>query len=121
MEQFDAWQTRHVGLFTFPHSGSISVSIKSMVFNAVSYSNDVSPRWRRPRTAAGWSWFNDLNVAQQNEALLACQDIADTLYPGLDLTEEIRATQAQGLGDTILLDGPTGLGSVCGVSLRATK
>ena len=50
-----------------------------------------------------------MNVAQQNEALLACQDIADTLYPGLDLTEEIRATQAQGLGDTVLLEGTGGI------------
>ena len=59
----------------------------------------------RPSTAAGWSRFSDLNIAQQNDALLACQDIADTLYPGLDLTEEIRATQAQGLGDTVLIEG----------------
>ena len=40
-----------------------------------------------------------------------CQDIADTLYPGLDLTEEIRATQAQDLGDTVLIDGPGGIGA----------
>ena len=55
--------------------------------------------------------FTELNTAQQNEALLACQDIADTLYPGLDLTEEIRAPQGQGLGDTVLIDGTGGIGA----------
>ena len=70
-----------------------------------------APIGGRPRTAAGWSRFSDLNTAQQNEALLACQDIADTLYPGLDLTEEIRATQGQGLGDTVLIDGTGGIGA----------
>ena len=70
-----------------------------------------SPVSRRPNAAAAWSRFSDLNVRQQNEALLACQDITDTLYPGLDLTEEIRATQAQGLGDTVLVDGQGGIGA----------
>ena len=68
-------------------------------------SSPVAPR----QSTAGWSRFGELNVAQQNEALLSCQDIADTLYPGLDLTEEIRATHAQGLGDTVLLEGPGGI------------
>ena len=73
---------------------------------------------QRPLVAAhvrppGRSRFSDLNTAQQNEALLACQNIADTLYPGLglDLTEEIRATQGQGLGDTVLIDGTRGIGA----------
>ena len=71
---------------------------------------------QRPLAAAharppGGLWFSDLNTAQQNEALLARQDIADTLYPGLDLTEEIRATQGQGLGDTVLIDGTGGIGA----------
>ncbi len=112
MEQFDAWETRHVGLFTFPHSAKhIGLYQKYGFYPRFLTAIMSAPVGRRPSTAAGWSRFSDLNVAQQNEALLACQDIADTLYPGLDLTEEIRATQAQDLGDTVLVDGPGGIGA----------
>ena len=110
MEQFDAWETRHVGLFTFPQSAKHIGLYQKYGFYARFLTAIMSaPVGRRRSTPAGWSRFSDLNVAQQNEALLACQDIADTLYPGLDLTEEIRATQAQGLGDTVLLEGTGGI------------
>jgi hypothetical protein len=33
-----------------------------------------------------------------------CRDVADSLHPGLDLSDEIRATTTNRLGDTILLD-----------------
>ena len=110
MEQFDAWETRHVGLFTFPQSAKhISLYQKHGFYARFLTAIMSAPVGRRPSMPAGWSRFSNLNVAQQNEALLACQDIADTLYPGLDLTEEIRATQAQGLGDTVLLEGISGI------------
>jgi GNAT superfamily N-acetyltransferase len=112
MEQFDTWETRHVGLFTFPHSAKhIGLYQKYGFYPRFLTAIMSVPVGFRSRTATGWSRFSNLNIAQQNEALLVCQDIADTLYRGLDLTEEIRATQAQGLGDTVLLDGPGGIGA----------
>jgi len=59
--------------------------------------------------AAGWSRFSTLNEAQQNDGLRSCRAVADALCPGLDLTEEIRATNAQGVGDTVLLEGAGGI------------
>ena len=109
MEQFDAWGTRHVGLFTFAQSAKhvgLYQNFYARFLTAI-MSSPVAPR----QSTAGWSRFGELNVAQQNEALLSCQDIADTLCPGLDLTEEILATHAQGLGDTVLLEGPSGIGA----------
>ena len=109
MEQFDAWGTQHVGLFTFAQSAKHVGLYQKYGFYArfltAIMSSPVAPRQSTTR----WSRFGELNVAQQNEALLSCQDIADTLCPGLDLTEEIRATHAQGLGDTVLLEGPNGI------------
>ena len=109
MEQFDAWGTRHVGLFTFPQSAKHVSLYQKYGFYArfltAIMSSPVAPR----QSTTGWSRFGELNVAQQNEALLSCQGIADTLYPGLDLTEEVRATHTQGLGDTVLLEGPSGI------------
>ncbi len=112
MEQFDTWETRHVGLFTFPHSAKHIGLYQKYGFYARFLTAIMSaPVGGRPSAAAGWSRFSNLNVAQQNEALLVCQDISDTLYPGLDLTEEIRATHAQDLGDTVLIDGRGGIGA----------
>jgi GNAT superfamily N-acetyltransferase len=109
MEQFDAWGTRHVGLFTFAQSAK-HVGLHQKYgfygrFLTAIMSSPVAPR----QSMTGWSRFGELNVAQQNEALLSCLDIAGTVYPGLDLTEEIRATHAQGVGDTVLLEGPSGI------------
>jgi hypothetical protein len=43
---------------------------------------------------AGRSRFSELNEVRRNEALRSCPNVADTLCPGLDLTEEILATHA---------------------------
>src|SRR5260221_12356932 len=46
---------------------------------------------------------------EKDEALRASTEVTDTLYPGLDLSEEIRTVHAQDLGDTVLINGPDGL------------
>lgn len=109
MAQFDAWSTPHVGLFTFAHSAKHVALYQKYGFYARFLTAIMSaPVKARPATA-GWSRFSALSEARQNEALRSCRDVAETLYPGLDLTEEIRETHAQGLGDTVLLEGPNGL------------
>ena len=109
MAQFDVWGTRHVGLFTFAHSAKHVALYQKYGFYArfltAIMSAPVAPR----RDLAGWSRFSDLSEAQRNEALRACRNVADTLYPGLDLTEEIRATHVQAVGDTVLLKSDSGI------------
>src|SRR5262249_46056360 len=56
-----------------------------------------------------WARFSDLNEPQQMEALRSCQNVTDALYSGLDLTEEIRATQAQEAGETVLVTDTGGV------------
>jgi hypothetical protein len=109
MTQFDVWGTRHVGLFTFAHSAKHVALYQKYGFYArfltAVMSSPVVPR----QSAAGWSRFSELNEAQQNEALRSCRDITDALYPGLDLTEEIRATHAQSVGDTAFVESSSGI------------
>jgi len=109
MEQFDAWGTRHVGLFTFAQSAKHVALYQKYGFYARFLTAIMSaPAVRRP-TSAGWSRFGALNDAQQAAALRSCREVAETIYPGLDLTGEIRATHAQKLGDTVLLEGTGGV------------
>jgi ribosomal protein S18 acetylase RimI-like enzyme len=108
MEQFDSWETRHVGLFTFAHSAKHIALYQKYGFYARFLTAIMSAKAVR-QTAAGWSRFSELSQVQREEALQSCRDVAETVYPGLDLSGEIAATHAQGLGDTVLLEGAGGI------------
>ena len=41
--------------------------------------------------------------------MAASREVTESLYPGLDLSAEIASVDAQGLGDTVLLEGDGGL------------
>ncbi len=50
-----------------------------------------------------------MSDAEKAAALTASREVTESLYPGLDLSEEIATVDAQGLGDTVLLEGSGGL------------
>jgi ribosomal protein S18 acetylase RimI-like enzyme len=105
MEQFDAWGTRHAGLFTFAHSAKHIGLYQKYGFHARFLTAIMSAPVAREQATAGWSRYSTLNDVQRLEALRACRDVTETIYPGLDLSEEIGTTEAQGLGETVLLEG----------------
>jgi hypothetical protein len=108
MEQFDAWGTRHVGLFTFAQSAKHIALYQKYGFYARFLTAIMSAKAVR-QTAEGWSRFSALSEVQREQALQSCRDVAETVYPGLDLTGEIAATHAQDLGDIVLVDGAGGI------------
>jgi hypothetical protein len=63
----------------------------------------------RTEPVPGASRFSALTNAQKSAALDASREVTDSLYPGLDLSEEIAIVDAQGLGDTALLERGSGL------------
>jgi GNAT superfamily N-acetyltransferase len=109
MAQFDAWGTRHVGLFTFAHSAKHVALYQKHGFYARFLTAIMSAPVAPQRAVAGWSRFSALSAAQQEDALRFCRDVSDSLCTGLDLSEEIKSTQAQALGDTVLVEGERGI------------
>jgi GNAT superfamily N-acetyltransferase len=109
MDQFDAWGTRHAGLFTFAQSAKHVALYQKFGFHARFLTAIMSAPARREQPMADWSRYGALSDAERDAALLASRQVTDTLYPGLDLSEEIRAVQAQGLGDTVLVQGGDGV------------
>ncbi len=109
IDQFDAWGTRHAGLFTFAHSAKHVALYQKFGFFARFLTAIMSAPARLTQPVAGWSRYSALSPAEQDSALRASTEVTDTLYPGLDLSDEIRAVQAQGLGDTVLVEGNAGL------------
>lgn len=108
MRQFDDWGTRHVGLFTFAQSAKHVALYHKYGFHARFLTAVMSAKATRTG-AEGWSRFSALSETERASALRACREIAETVYPGLDLTGEIETTLALGLGDVVLLDGATDL------------
>jgi GNAT superfamily N-acetyltransferase len=109
MEQFDAWGTRHTGLFTFAHSAKHVALYQKYGFHARFLTAIMSAPARRAQTLSGWLRYSELGDAAKDDALRGSREMTTTLYPGLDLTEEIRAVDDQGLGDTVLLEGADGM------------
>jgi GNAT superfamily N-acetyltransferase len=109
MEQFDSWATRHVGLFTFAQSAKHIALYQKFGFYARFLTAIMAAPAMRRQMPAGCLRFGTLTQAQQEQALRSCRDVSETIYPGLDLSDEIRSTQAQNLGDIILVEGAGGI------------
>jgi hypothetical protein len=54
---------------------------------------------------AAWLPYGEQPERKRTRLLAGCRELAEAIYPGLDLSGEIRAVQAQGLGETVLLEG----------------
>jgi GNAT superfamily N-acetyltransferase len=109
VDQFDNWALTQAGLFTFAQSAKHVALYQKFGFHARFLTAILVTPARDRGTVPGTTRFSALNPAAKAEALRASQLVTDTLYPGLDLSEEIAAVDAQGLGDTVLVEGKGGL------------
>jgi GNAT superfamily N-acetyltransferase len=109
MDQFDVWGTRHSGLFTFAHSPKHVALYQKFGFHARFLTAIMAAPAKRAQTLAGWSRYSALGDAAKDDALRGSREVTNTLYPGLDLSEEIRTVDDQGLGDTLLVEGADGV------------
>jgi GNAT superfamily N-acetyltransferase len=111
MEQFSAWNTQHAGLFTFAQSAK-HVGLYQKYgfwprFLTAVMSRPVDPNSRS--SSARVSAVADQDLAN---ALEAVAELTGAVYPGLDLSREIRAVRTQALGDTVLIDDAADLQGV---------
>ncbi len=108
-DAFAAWGIRHAGLFTFADSAKHAWTYGKFGFHP-RFLTAIMARPARAGGAAGWSRYGDLPERQRAAAESAARDLAEELYPGLDLGGEIRMAAARGLGDTVLIwDGDSRL------------
>jgi GNAT superfamily N-acetyltransferase len=104
IERFDTWGVTHAGLFTFAQSPKhlglyYRYGFRPRFLTAI-MSKPVQVTTRR---TTDWSAYSQVSERDREDSLKACQDVTSSLYEGLDVTREIRAVQAQGLGETVLL------------------
>lgn len=115
MRSFTDWGTRHVGLFTFPHSPKHIALYGKFGFCPRFLTAIMGLPVRSAVAAAGSSQCSALPEGDRKSCLDDCRQITGAIYDGLDLTEEIRSVHALQLGDTVLIsDGTRGTGfAVC--------
>lgn len=112
MEQFATLGTSHAGLFTFSQSAK-HVGLYQRFGFWPRYLTAVMSRPVGP--ASGGERGTRLSELAGNErasALAGVRELTDRLYEGLDLTREIEGVLAQGLGDVVVLDDPSGVGAL---------
>ncbi len=110
MSRIDAQGFDLAGLFTFPDSpthirlyegfGFVPNTLTPVMAKAVE---------QAPSPPSGFTLYSDLPQAEQSSALADCRAVSGSVFPGLDLSREIHAIAAQGLGETLLLRAKGGL------------
>jgi len=112
MAQFDAWQTAHVGLFTFAASAKHVRLYEKFGFAA----RFLTAVMATPAVQRGGDWhrYSALPAERRQEALAGCRAITDAIFAGLDLGGEIELVHALKLGDTAVIADSAG---VCGFAI----
>lgn len=120
---FQTWGNSHLGLFTFAHSPKHLELYRRYGF----WPRFLTALMRRQVPARGAApapvTYSAAAAAERPDYLSACHTLTDAVYEGLDLHREIVAAHAQGLGDTVLLPGESGLDGLavchCGAGSEA--
>jgi GNAT superfamily N-acetyltransferase len=103
MGLFRGWETRHIGLFTFPHSPKHIALYQKFGF----WPRSLTAVMRKRVAAAGddpnATLLSEFSDDERRDTIDACFDVTDPIHAGLDLRGEIRAVLAQGTGETVLL------------------
>ena len=111
MELFEAWGTRHAGLFTFAQSAK-HVGLYQKYGFWPRFLTAVMSSPVRPDSGQGSVRLSAMDEAGRAGAMAAVRELTEAVYPGLDVSLEIESVLAQGLGDTVLIDDASGLQGV---------
>lgn len=102
IEMFQKWGCRHTGLFTFSHSPKHAALYQKFGYWARFLTPVMSKQSAVPKTGP-YTCFSELPPDEKDGVLSSCREASGQIYDGLDVSREIRAVDAQKLGDTILL------------------
>ena len=108
MDLFAAWETRHVGLFTFAQSAK-HVGLYQKYGFWPRFLTAVMTSPVNPDSRSGSIRLSGIGDKDLAGVLTAVGELTNAVYRGLDLSREIQAVRTQCLGDTVLIDDSAGL------------
>lgn len=108
MEIIDGWQVRDAALFTFPQSPKHIHLYQGFGFWP-GFLTGLLSKAPVQHSGASFHTFSAATEGDRAAVFDACLKLTDSVYPGLDLSSEIRSAYQQQLGDTVLLWGADSL------------
>lgn len=103
LECFEAWGTRHAGLFTFAESPKHIALYHKFGFWPQFLTAIMSKAVTRPDRVPHWSSYSAVPLGERAGVLAQCRTLTGAVYDGLDVQGEIEAVDAQRLGDSIFV------------------
>ena len=100
-EAFGRWGVHQAGLFTFPNSAK-HVGLYQKHGFWPRFLTAVTAK-EVTRAAGECAMFSGIPAGKRASALEAIRALTDAVFPGLDVTHEVEAVEAQRIGDTLLL------------------
>jgi predicted N-acetyltransferase YhbS len=111
MGTFERLGTKQRGLFTFPGSTK-HVGLYQKYGFWPQYLCAVMAKAPSTTDSHGARPFSRMSPDEQGKVLASVRSLTDSIYPGLDVTREIRSVFDQKLGDTLILGDGEGV-AVC--------
>jgi GNAT superfamily N-acetyltransferase len=110
MKVFDRWGVSRSGLFTFAHSPKHVGLYQKFGYwpgylTAIMKRAPAAPSWTPAKNAKVPVLLSSLTRTERDQAIEACEKLANQMERGLDLSDEIRAVVAHRTGEVILLEG----------------
>ncbi|MBR8838326.1 MAG: GNAT family N-acetyltransferase [Stigonema ocellatum SAG 48.90 = DSM 106950] len=100
---FTEWNTQLAGLFTFAKSPKHHALYQKFGFRLRFLTVIVAKLVQQAQPISRVNRYSHLSEAERAQTLKASYQLTDSIYEGLDLSQEIQVVQSQGLGDTVLL------------------
>jgi GNAT superfamily N-acetyltransferase len=115
IDLFQQWRVHQAGLFTFPQSPKHIGLYQKFGFWPQHLTPLMEKRITRPIENRERFTVSMAAEGDREAILSACRELTDQISDGLDVSHEIFATDAQGLGETVLLRDGSELGgfAVC--------
>lgn len=109
MDRFSSWELRFAGLFTFAESAKhVGLYQKFGFWPRMLTAIMVRPL-QHAEAPRGTARFSALAEDEQAQAIRDAAALTDRVYPGLDLSDEIRTVHRLGRGDTVLVRDDAGV------------
>jgi predicted N-acetyltransferase YhbS len=116
---FDRSSIRQSALFTFPQSPKHIALYQKFDFWPQYLTPVMSKAVQKPANTATYSRFSTLSAVEQSDCLARCREVTGKIFPGLDVSPEIKAIADQRLGETILIHDAEGLAGLAACHIGA--
>src|ERR1043165_3518393 len=101
VELFDQWETKHAGLFTFPHSQKHIGLYQRFGFWPRFLTAIMSKSVEQINSESQWTRFSEVPAAERDAVLSACREVTDAIYEGLVVTHEIETVAVLNFAATL--------------------